>query len=170
MSKQLFTDLFCTAHTVGFSGSRSMTPEMKEAIKQIALLIPQSTAVIVGDCRGVDKFIASLYKNASIFNVKNYANTAHRSISMVNAVRAANGILVVFPGNPCPSGLIPSASSSRCFCGLGSGSWASAALAVGLNIPVIIWLGVATIPVNWVFSYTVDSFVIFDPPKQLSLF
>jgi len=42
--------------------------------------------------------------------------------------------------------VVPSASPSRCFSGGGSGSWASAALAVGLGVPVLLWLPVGVQP------------------------
>ena len=66
---------------------------------------------------------------------------ASRSAALVSAV-AASGVgrgFVGFVSSPCPPGVLPSSSPSRCFSGAGSGSWASLALAVGLGIPVVVF-------------------------------
>ena len=79
---------------------------------------------------------------------------ARRSSALVSAV-AASGPGAGFVGlvsSPCPAGLLPSASSSRCFAGFGSGSWASAALAAGLGLPVVVfWFGpgAPVLPASW---------------------
>jgi hypothetical protein len=45
--------------------------------------------------------------------------------------------------------LVPSPSSSRCFSGLGSGSWATLALAVGLGVPCAVFLGSGSVPAGF---------------------
>jgi hypothetical protein len=60
---------------------------------------------------------------------------ARRSVAVVSAVRSAGGVWVSFPSSPCPSGLVPSGSSSRCFAGFSAGSWSSVAFAVGCGVP-----------------------------------
>lgn len=72
-----------------------------------------------------------------------------RSVAMVQAVAAggAGSCLVGFVSSPCPQAkrrgggqpLSPSHSSSRCFAGYGSGTWASLAFAAGLGLPVIVF-------------------------------
>lgn len=72
-----------------------------------------------------------------------------RSVRMVQAVAAggAGSCLVGFVSSPCPQAkrrgggqpLSPSSSSSRCFSGYGSGTWASLAFAAGLGLPVIVF-------------------------------
>jgi len=76
------------------------------------------------------------------------AALAARSAAMVSAVAAAGpgSFLVGFVSSPCPqekkrgggSPLSPSRSSSRCFAGYGSGTWASLAFAGGLGLRVVI--------------------------------
>jgi hypothetical protein len=65
-------------------------------------------------------------------------------------VAAAGGLWAAFPASPCPAGLVPSGQSSRCFCGTGSGTWASLAFAVGLGLPCLVFLpsGIAA-PSGW---------------------
>jgi hypothetical protein len=84
------------------------------------------------------------------------AGLAMRSSAMVRfaAGSGAGAGLVAFVGAACPrfrrgkagrrkrSGreLVPSRSQSRCFGGFGSGTWSSVALAVGLGLPVVVFL------------------------------
>lgn len=100
--------------------------------------------ILVGCANGADAFVREVAPAAKVFQAINYGtgpgSFAARSIAMVEraATRAGSG-LIAFPGIPCPSGLMPSARSRDCFCGLGSGSWASAALAAGLGLSVVIF-------------------------------
>ena len=50
------------------------------------------------------------------------------------------GCLISFPDQDCPIGLKPSEIKSKCFCGKGSGTYATLAYAVGLNIPCFVYL------------------------------
>lgn len=63
-----------------------------------------------------------------------------RAVAACQALARAGGWALVFPDCPCPSGLLPSPEPRRCFRGLGSGSWAEAALLVGLGVPVFVAL------------------------------
>lgn len=155
------SDLFGAAPVVGFSGSRVLSPAMEMAIDYVGSFVPSAALVYTGDCRGVDKYVRSKCDRVQVFKTRNYANTAHRSISFVQALRAAGGVLVAFPGGACPGGVLPCSVSSRCFCGAGSGTWASAAYAVGLGVPVVLWLGAASLPPGWVPSYVVGSYAVF---------
>jgi len=56
---------------------------------------------------------------------------ARRSQRCVEHVAAAGGLWLSLPCGPCPSGVAPAAAASACFCGGGSGSWASLAFALG---------------------------------------
>jgi hypothetical protein len=75
---------------------------------------------------------------------------AARSIACIRAVATAGGTWCAFPGQACRAGLRPSSSAAACFSGLGSGTWASLALAVGMGLPALIFLptGVGA-PAGW---------------------
>lgn len=88
------------------------------------------------------------------------AELARRSARMVAAAVASGpgAGLVAFVAAPCPvhprSGkpLLPSPSSVQCFGGFGSGTWSTLALAVGLRLPVVVFLsglGRAALPTTW---------------------
>jgi hypothetical protein len=108
--------------------------------------------VFCGCASGVDaiaRHFASRVFRVSDFGLGRWAFTA-RSVAFVRYLADSPfPVLLVFPSSPCPAGLLPSASSSRCFCGLGSGSWASCAFAVGLRVPVVVFgLPVSSLP-SW---------------------
>jgi hypothetical protein len=69
-----------------------------------------------------------------------------RSAQLADAV----GALVAFPECVCPACVVPSATVARCFCGGGSGTWATAALAAGMGATVYV-AGVApgSLPLVW---------------------
>ena len=99
-------------------------------------------AVSCGCARGVDAvarpFASSVFRVSS-FGRGRWAYVA-RSVAFVQALSASPApLLLCFPSGACPAGLLPSARSSRCFAGFGSGSWASAAFAVGLAVPVVVF-------------------------------
>ena len=166
------SDLFGSAPVVGFSGSRVLCPGLADAIDYVGSFVPRAAVVYVGDCRGVDKYVRSRCDRVRVFETKRFANTAHRSIEFIRALASAGGVLVAFPSSPCPGGVAPSGSSSRCFCGGGSGTWASAAFAVGLGVPVAVWVGGSRVPAHWPApSYLVGSFAVWLPVgDQLALF
>ena len=66
---------------------------------------------------------------------------ASRSVALLRAVSASGpgSGFVGFVSSPCPAGVAPSSSPSRCFSGARSGSWASLALAAGLGLPVVVF-------------------------------
>lgn len=85
---------------------------------------------------------------------------ARRSAAMVSAVRAsgAGAGVLGFLSRPCPAHprtgklLLPAPSSTRCFAGFGSGTWATLAFAVGVGLPVVVFpcgLGRAALPSHW---------------------
>jgi hypothetical protein len=142
---------------VGVCGSRSAVPvaAVRAALSRVAPGAP----VLVGCAAGVDGFVrASLpVSRLVVFGVcrsllarVGRGAFAARSQRLVRAVSAGGGALLCFPAGPCPAGLVPSRSGSACFRGLGSGSWAAAAFAAGLGVPVLFWLPAsAPAPAGW---------------------
>ena len=162
---------------VGFSGSRSPSPASLAAVSAVAALV--SAPVAVGCARGVDLAVRGLFPSASVFAVSSGAwgvgrgAFAARSSAFVRALAAGGGCLLSFPSAPCPSGLVPSRSSSRCFGGFGAGSWSSLAFALGLGVPCAVFLpvGVAC-PVGWGLVAVGGGWFVSASPSssQLSLF
>ena len=89
-----------------------------------------------GDVLPVQVFPVSLFGASSVAG-----SLARRSAAVVRFV-AASGVgaeVVGFPLAPCPVGLRPSRSASACFCGLGSGTWATLAFAAGLGLSLLVF-------------------------------
>ena len=130
-----------SAPVVGFSGSRSVAPP-SALVSAVAALVPSSASVSVGCAGGVDAAFRSVFPSASVFGVSSFGSGpgafAARSVACVRS--CIGGVWLSFPSGPCPSMVVPSASSVRCFCGAGSGSWASLAFAVGLGVASFCWL------------------------------
>ena len=131
--------IFQSASSVGFSGSRSSVPS---ACCGAASLVVAGCPVFVGCAAGVDAFFRVYFPSAvvlaaSSFGVGRGSFAAH-SVAAVRCL-GSEGLWVSFPSAACPAGLLPSASSSRCFCGAGSGTWASAAFAAGSGLPVLVF-------------------------------
>lgn len=129
---------------VGFSGGRRLSPVFRPLVSGVvAAVVAAGRAVAVGCAGGADAFVRAAAPSALVFSVSGSSRSAFaaRSVRLVRAVAAGGpgSGLVVFPAAPCPAGLLPSPLPSACFCGLGSGSWASAAFAAGLNLPVILF-------------------------------
>ncbi len=141
---------------VGFSGSRHLTGAHFATVKQVAAAVAAAGhPVAVGCAAGADLAVRSAVPGAQVFAVAAQASRqafAVRSVQLVQAVAASSSpALVAFPVQPCPSGLVPSKQSGKCFSGRGSGTWASVALAVGLGVPVFVFwsgMGVPVLP-SW---------------------
>lgn len=135
-------ELVSSASAVGFSGSRSLD-HVPYALELVAAAVPTGVSVFVGCASGVDAAARGFFPGARVFSAASFGSGrgsfAARSVAVVRAVSAAGGVWVCFPSGRCPVGLAPSASSSRAFCGAGSGSWASLAFAVGLGLPCLVW-------------------------------
>jgi len=153
--------VFARAGAVGFSGSRSAVPAVVPAV--VVAVAGLRCPVFIGCARGVDAAFRAAFPGASVLAASSFGSGrgsfAARSAACVRAVVVAGagaagsflgGLWVSLPSGPCPSGLLPSASSSRAFCGSGSGSWASAAFAVGSGLPVLVF-GVCP-PASWGFA------------------
>ncbi len=138
------------AGAVGFSGSRSSVPLVCSVVA--AAVSGLRCPVFVGCAAGVDAAFRGFFPGASVFSALSFGrgrgSFAARSAAVVRAVAVAGagsagsflgGLWVSFPSGSCPFGLLPSASSSRAFCGSGSGTWASAAFAVGSGLPVLLF-------------------------------
>jgi hypothetical protein len=131
---------------VGFSGGRRLARAFRPLVAGVvAAVLAAGRSVAVGCAGGADRFVRSAAPGAVVFAAAAFgagrAAFAARSVALVRAVAAGGpgSGFVVFPAAPCPAGLAPSASPAACFCGLGSGSWASAAFAAGLGVPVVVF-------------------------------
>lgn len=153
--------IISSAQCVGFSGSRSPNGAIPAGVLRSAFAaVSPSASVLVGCAKGVDATVRSAFgSRCQVFSVASgqwgsgRGAFAARSTACVKAVASASGLWVSFPCSACPTGLLPSASSSRCFSGSGSGSWASLALAVGLGVPCLVFLPAGIVaPLGWSFA------------------
>jgi hypothetical protein len=129
--------LVAGASALAFSGSRSVVPPVLAPV--LAVVSPRAF-VAVGCAAGVDAAVRSSVVGCTVYSARSFSASSWvgrlvlRSAAVVSAVAPRVGsLVVVLPSSACPVGLVPSASSSACFRGLGSGSWATAAFAVGLS-------------------------------------
>ena len=159
-----------SAPVVGFSGSRSSVPAVARSVASLV----SCHRVAVGCAAGVDSFFRDWFPTAQVFSVSSFGSGrgafAARSVAFVRSLATASGVLVSLPSSACPVGLLPSASSSRCFCGLGSGSWASLAFAVGSGLPCFVFAPFG-VPRGWGFVACGGGWFSFTPASvQASLF
>lgn len=171
---------FCS---FGFSGSRRLAGPGFRLCRFLASRAAGSgCAVLTGCVSGADA-AARIGAGAGcrVFSVSSgafgsgRAAFVRRSVAFVRALSVSpSPVLCVFPGAVCPSGLVPSSASRACFAGFGSGSWACAAFASGLGVPVVVFgFSLASLPASWgcwssapgVLS---GGFIL--SPSQLSLF
>ena len=130
----------------GFSGSRHLPQHFAPLVFSVVTAAHAlGLRVAVGDASGLDRLVRAADPAARVFKVGDYnfllprAALVRRSAALVLAVaesRPGAPQFCVFVDRPCPAGLVPSARYWDCFAGFGSGSWASAALAVGMGLPV----------------------------------
>jgi len=137
------------APAVGFSGSRSVvSPWVAPALAAV----PWSVPVFVGCAGGVDAAVRSA-RACRVFWARLFGcgrgSFAARSVAFVRALAGSGGLLLSFPSGPCPAAVVPSPRSSVCFCGAGSGSWASLAFAVGSGVPVLVALPPGVAAPSW---------------------
>lgn len=144
--------------SVGFSGSRAPSLAAVSALRSVlSCLPPAGVRVAVGCARGVDSAVrGALAGSPSLLcfsaSSPRFARAgvrgalALRSAACVRSVAPGRlGLLVCLPSGACPPGVAP----GRRFCGRGSGSWGSAALAVGLGRRVAVWLPRGVCPPAW---------------------
>ena len=141
--------LLHSASVVGVSGSRSAAPGCVRAVGWAVRQFAPSASVITGCMSGIDQVARQLAPSALVLRAASFGRGrgrfARRSTAVVRRVAASgpSALWVSAPGRACPAGLVPSASSSACFAGFGSGSWASLALALGLGVRALVWLPLA---------------------------
>lgn len=153
----MFPQSLRSAFMVGFSGSRVACPVLRSAFASVLPAVGCPPSVAVGCARGVDELARAAFPGASVFSVSSGAwgsgrsAFARRSVAFVSALASSGGVLVSLPavGSRPVAGLVPSSSSSRCFSGGGSGSWASLAFAVGSGVPCFVFLGSSPAPAGW---------------------
>ena len=147
---------FSGVSSVGFSGSRSLSGSGLLALRSLLSFVPHSGCrVSVGCAAGADLLVRSVlagFPGLLLFSVASgrfgvgRSAFARRSARLVRSVAAGSaGVLVVVPGGACPAGVVP----SRSFSGGGSGSWGSAALALGSGRRVLLWLPSGCLPPSW---------------------
>lgn len=179
----MLSEVFSRFSAFGFSGSRKWG-RSPAPLAAAAAAVPGGASVFVGCATGVDGFFRLAFPSAEVFSVASgqwgsgRGAFAARSIACVRAVAAASGLWVSFPNSECPVGLLPSASSQACFCGSGSGSWASLAYALGSGVPSLVFLGLLSMPAGWGLSpvpgcpgwFGCSAVLGSSVPVQLSLF
>lgn len=142
--------------SVGFSGSRSLSGAGLLALRSLLSFVGGAGCRLsVGCALGADELVRSVFSGSSSLLVFSVASGrfgvgrsafARRSARLVRSVAAGSrGLLVVVPGGACPAGVVP----SRSFSGGGSGSWGSAALALGSGRRVLLWLPAGSRPPAW---------------------
>lgn len=145
-----------SARILGFSGSRNLsqsTSTLASFVFATAVTQPSWSSFAVGCCpTGLDALVVnSPFMPASRLSVFRAVSRLPRHLVARSAQLAdAVGALVAFPECVCPVQVVPSATVARCFCGGGSGTWATAALAAGLGATVYV-AGVVpgSLPASW---------------------
>ena len=146
---------FAGVSSVGFSGSRSLSPVASAALSALLPSVPAGVRLSVGCAAGADAVVRSWFGGVPsllVFSVssgrfgRGRSAFARRSFRCVLSVAAGSrGLLVVVPSGACPAGVVP----SRSFSGRGSGSWGSAAFALGRSRRVLLWLPAGLFPPSW---------------------
>ena len=172
-----------SASSIGFSGSRSPSPAAANALSDLLPLISPYSRISVGCADGVDRLVREFFSGSPSLLVFSVASGrfgsgrsafARRSIACVRSIAAGDrGLLVALPSSPvCPAGVFP----ARRFFGAGSGSWGSAAFALGSGRRVLLWLPGSAAPPAWAgidWEHWEACWwlgVPVPPPAQLSLF
>jgi hypothetical protein len=159
--------------TVGFSGSRSLGGQPLRCAQWLARGCSPEL-VVVGCAQGADRVFRERFAGrAQVISAdasRGRGGFAARSAAVVQAVAANGGCWVAFPSGECPDMLSPSSRVRDCFCGSGSGSWASLALVVGRGVPCLIYLADGIQPPYWGFESLGCGWWSFTPSVQPSLF
>jgi hypothetical protein len=102
--------IFSRFSAFGFSGSRSSVPSFGAASRVVSL-VPASASVFVGCAPGVDEFFRSSFPSATVLQASSFGSGpgafAARSVAVVRAVAAADGLWVCFLVLPAPLACYP---------------------------------------------------------------
>lgn len=123
---------------IAVTGPRRLTEaETEEATPKLIPILKNKT-LYVGDATGLDALAAELATTVKCFEKKLHlpykVQGAERSTRMVKALAADGGSLHAFPNKPAPPDLKPAKSWPKNT--LGSGTWGTIALTVGLGLEV----------------------------------
>ncbi|MFM5997965.1 MAG: hypothetical protein ACKO9U_25900 [Dolichospermum sp.] len=142
--------IFSRYRNFGFSGSRLSVPK---GCQQAANLIPENSTIFVGCAKGVDEYFRQRFPEAKVSKASDFGSDkgsfVQRSAYVISFVKCRHGLWVSFPDKECPIGLFPSDNKANCFCGMGSGTWASLAYALGWGVPCLVYLGNIPKPRGW---------------------
>ena len=140
---------------LGVTGSRNLSAKSIVLVNHLLFRIGvDDQGIAVGCCpTGLDSIVRDSKLNVKVFRAasRKPADLVARSAALVRAVaESSDPALFAWPGCKCPGSVVPSPSVSECFCGGGSGSWATAAFSVGLGVPLFVFCVPATfLPVAW---------------------
>lgn len=159
---------------VAFSGSRSLSGNRYSLCYNLARRCADiGYSVVTGCANGADAAVRSAVPSATIFRASDFgsgkSSFARRSIAMIDSLPSGS-ILVAFPDKSCPGKLSPNASASRCFCGSGSGTWATIAYAAGRGHEIYLYYDTPPAWGKWTLAngIFVGSYRLC--PQNLSLF
>jgi hypothetical protein len=149
------TEILNGRKQVAFSGTRSLARYGATGgeIRKILTKISPDCRILVGCANGVDRIVR---ENANpnqleVFSVSNgeygkgKSSFARRSVAVVQSL-PVGGLLISRPGSVMPpEGVQP----RRSFRGFGSGSWGTAAYAIGMSRDVLLYLPDGELPPQW---------------------
>lgn len=136
--------------TIGISGSRRPSAHTRRVLIQTCLTLPDAALVHIGACPNDADGVDGLARNLLIgHHPRTLVHSAvaretiylvARSARLALSVAEAYGLLIAFPDKPCPGIVQPCKMASAAFCGGGSGTWATAALALGNGADLLVYL------------------------------
>ena len=119
-----------------FSGSRHGSAAARVFLPAFAAMF-STASVRVGCASGVDALVRDAFPSAGVFRAGlGRGALVARSVRLVRASGADGGLLIAFPALDTPP---RGCRVGQSFCGGGSGTWGSVALALGLGYPVLVW-------------------------------
>jgi hypothetical protein len=148
--------------TFGIGGSRSC-PFMAGLATGFVACIPVGSAVFTGCASGVDSVVRAgasvrplslrVFSASDIRAISYSSALAIRTSTCVECTLSHQGLWCAFPSGHCPPSLRPSSSYRDCFCGSGSGTWASICYAIGLGCPCLLHFPLGVIAPDWFHRY-----------------
>jgi hypothetical protein len=132
--------MFAGFSTVGFCGSRSLVGSAAAQVCTLASVAARSETAVYTTCgTGAAAAARACAPTAIVFSrtFAGHGALPARATRFIRALAAAPApVLLCWPGRSCPMGLQPGSRWQSC----GSGSWSELALAVGLGVPVRVFL------------------------------